>query len=164
MSGRTKPPSISTLMLLRPYGVWFGVRKEVGIWSLAKIMELQKNDICLLEFYPILVAFKMFGQEVRNKRVLIHTDNMGVKCIINNQTSKDPYIMVLLRDFVLTLLQLNVDFKAEYVSTKSNDLADPLSRQQVHLFKSRAPDADAQPTQIPKELLPEHYDITFKAY
>ena len=72
--------------------------------------------------------------------------------------------MVLLRDLVLLLLQLNIEFKAEHVTTKDNYLADALSRQQVERFKSLAPVVDVAPTIIPHHLLPESYDVTFNAF
>ena len=72
--------------------------------------------------------------------------------------------MVLVRDLVLTLLNLNCLIKAEYISTSDNYLADLLSRQQVAKFQSKAPWVDEQPTPVPSELMPVNYDITSNTF
>ena len=53
------------------YGIVFGKKWALGVWP--KTWKTKKHDICLLEFYPILIAFKLFAKEVANTRVLIHT-------------------------------------------------------------------------------------------
>ena len=83
--------------------------------------------------------------------------------VINNQTSKDPTMMVLVRDLVLTLLQLNIMVHAEYINTKSNDLADSLSRLQLDRFHQLAPWA-GEPVPIPEQYLPQNYSLTSNAY
>ncbi len=124
----------------------------------------KKHNIVLLELYPILLAFKMFRKKLQNMRVILHTDNQALVHIINNQTSKDPNIMVLVRDLVLTLLQNNTEVTAVYISTKNNYLADALSRLQVDVFHEMAPWAEELPTPIPESLLPKNYDITYNSY
>ena len=108
--------------------------------------------------------FKMFRKKLQNMRVILHTDNQALVHIINNQTSKDPNIMVLVRDLVLTLLQNNTEVTAVYISTKNNYLADALSRLQVDVFHEMAPWAEELPTPIPESLLPKNYDITYNSY
>ena len=142
------------------FGIVFGTKYAFDVWP----KEWKDFNIALLEFYPIVVAFKMFGESIQNKRVLLHIDNQAVVHIINKQTSKDPYIMVLVRELVLTILKLNVEVRAEYISTKENFLADFLSRQQVQEFRSRFPEAEEVPTCIPEYLLPHNFNITYNAF
>ncbi len=47
--------------------------------------------------------------------------------ILNRQTSKDPDIMVLVREIILKALILYVVFQSEYIPGIENTLADPLS-------------------------------------
>ncbi len=60
--------------------------------------------------------------------------------------------MVIVRDLVHTLLEINTQTSAEYINTKRNLLADALSRQQVDRFRSQAPEADTEPVLIPDDL------------
>lgn len=141
------------------FGLVFGEKFAAGVWP-----ETWKAfNIALLEFYPILLAFKLFGPEIKNSKVCLHTDNQAVMNIINNQTSKDPYIMVMVRDYVLTLLTHNIEVKAVYIPTKLNTLADSLSRQQWDLFRREAPWAK-DPEDIPTHLLPQNYKLTSEAF
>lgn len=60
--------------------------------------EWKVYNIALLELFPILLAFKIFGEELHNKRVLLHTDNQAVMHTVNSQSSNELPIMVLVRD------------------------------------------------------------------
>lgn len=142
------------------YGIVFGSKFAYGVWP----DTWKEFNIAFLELYPIMVALKLFGQAVQNKRVHLHVDNQAVVAIINSQTSKDPQIMVLVRDLVLTLMQNNTTVKATYISTKNNYLADFLSRQQVDEFRKHAPWADETPTEVPPKLRPENYDPTYNLF
>ena len=73
---------------------------------------------------------------------------------INNQTSRDPNIMALLRPLVLTCLRFNINFTARHIPGRYNILADKLSRSQVEEFRILAPWAHARPMEVPYHASP----------
>ncbi len=66
------------------YGLVLGNSYAYGVWP----DELKKNHITLLELFPIFFAFKLFPDHLKNQKVRIHTDNIALVSILNNQTSK----------------------------------------------------------------------------
>ena len=66
--------------------------------------------------------------------------------IVNEQTSKSPEVMTLVRKLVLNTLLFNITLNAQYINNKSNDIAVSISRCQWHRFQ---PQADPDPTPLP---------------
>ena len=60
--------------------------------------------------------------------------------------------MILVRKLVLMCMQNNIFFKSFYISTKSNLVADALSRNQVQWAKKLAPYLEHHPTPLPPQL------------
>ena len=128
-----------------------------GKWAQAKWgdhfkAETEGNNITFLEYFPILVALHLFGEEVRNKKVLFHCDNAAVVEIINQQTSRCPRVMNLVRPLVLKCMELNTVIRAKHIKGEHNIIADALSRFNTQVFREHAPLADLQPTAIPTNL------------
>ena len=73
-----------------------------------------------------------------NKSVCFFTDNEALVPIINNQTSREPHVMALLRPLVLSCLRF-INFAARYIPGRTNTVADKLSRLQVDEFRQLAP-------------------------
>ena len=135
------------------YGGIFGREWFHGIWPNKYIKRL---DITTLELYPIVIALEIWGEELRNLNINIHTDNQALVSIINSQTVKQNIVCLhLLRRMVLSCLRYNVLFKAWHVKSVDNTLCDLLSRRQVQKFKSMAPEMKPLPTKIPPSLSPE---------
>ena len=118
-------------------------------------------NIVILEFYPIVLSVLLWGPLMRNQRILFfYTDNAALVDIINKTTSRDPTIMVLVRQLVLACLKFNIFFRAQHVPAVHNTLADALSRLQVSKFKELAPaGVQALPTVIPSHLMPRSWSI-----
>jgi hypothetical protein len=95
------------------------------------------------------LAICLWEYQLRNKKVLFHTDNAAVASILNNKSSKYDRVMSLLRPTVYWTLLLNFSFKAKHVFPVDNCRADAISRGQVERFRRLAPSADAYPCQIP---------------
>lgn len=110
--------------------------------------------ITLLELYPIVAALYTWKDLVANKHVLIYTDNMATKHIINSCSSKDPNIMHLIRPMVRLAMSENIRFESIHIPGKTNNMADSLSRFRFQEFRQLSPNADLQPTVIPTHALP----------
>ena len=75
-------------------------------WIQAKFpISWNDKDITALELYPIYVMLNMFGFSITNTTVLFLCDNIAIVNIINKQSSKNPFLMSLVRKFVLTLVK-----------------------------------------------------------
>ena len=57
--------------------------------------------ISVLEIYPILVLIKVFSHKIANADITFHCDNEAVVTVLNKQTSKNPYLLKIIRLIVL---------------------------------------------------------------
>ena len=137
------------------YGILFGKHWAYGPWPDA----WKANNICFLEFFPIVVGLSTQCSELRNKRVLFMTDNESVVHVINKQTAIDPKMLGLLRAMVLICLGNNIFFRARHIPGVKYLLADSLSRLQVDKFHTLSRGMDPTPTPLPAHLLPENLVI-----
>ena len=113
-----------------------------------------KFHITILELYPILLALELWGSQLANHSVLFLCDNEAVVHIINKQSSKEPKVMVLVRQLVLCTLKFNLLVKAKHLPGKLNIIADKLSRFQVREARLAAPWLAEVPVVPPPHLLP----------
>ena len=111
-------------------------------------------NVAALELYPIMAAVHVWGEAWANKSVCFFTDNEALVPIINNQTSREPHIMALLRPLVLACLRFNINFAACHIPGRINNLADKLSRLQVDEFRQLAPWAKVNPVEVPYSVSP----------
>jgi len=109
-------------------------------------------NICLLEFFPLLVAIHIWGQELRNKKIIFYSDNVAVVQAVNSMTSKSEDMMVLLRSFTLQCLHFNLLAKAAHIPGSNNCITDSLSRFQMERFRKLAPQAKGEPEPVPQHL------------
>lgn len=110
------------------------------------------GNMVLLELFPLVVALFIWGDRFRNKRVRFFSDNLGVVTAVNSQTANSPPVIVLLRQFVLKCLVLNVHFSAVHLPGVTNCIADSLSRFQWDRFRLLAPEADEAGLCCPRQL------------
>ena len=94
----------------------------------------KERGIMFKEAYPILVALHLWGEQLTNRRLLCHTDNMAVKSAVNSMTSKCPFAMAVIRQIVTLCLRHNILLRAEHIPGVQNDLADAISRFQDERF------------------------------
>ncbi|MES9882579.1 MAG: hypothetical protein ABW185_17050 [Sedimenticola sp.] len=124
------------------YAAWPGSWHEHGL----------TKDITMLELFPILVALHIWGEELRNKKIIFNCDNIAVVHILNSMTSKSESVMILVRRLAIVCFQYNVVLKAKHVKGYTNSLCDALSRLQLDKFRTLAPEADAEPGVVPSHL------------
>lgn len=109
------------------------------------------RNLAYLEMVPVLLAVYLWGNLLKNKRIILQIDNLALVSILNKSSSKDKNIMILVRQFVLMSMMYNIHFKAVHIESSENKLADALSRFQMEKFRLLAPSADSVPTAIPEE-------------
>ena len=138
------------------YGAIFG-----NFWCYGRWPDNWKSlNITILEFYPIVISVILWGELMRNQRIIFFTDNAALVDIINKTSSRDATIMVFVRRLVLTCLKYNILFRARHVPGIHNELADSLSRLQVSKFKQLAPvGVHSLPTLLPYHLQPQNWQI-----
>ena len=101
----------------------------------------------------IVIALELWGDQLKNKCIQLNTDNMAVTFILNNFTSKDNSIMILVHMLVLNCLKNNILIRAVHLPGRENIIPDMISRQQVHKALELAPYLNRKPESIPDHLL-----------
>lgn len=134
------------------FGAYFQGHWTCAVWPESWVLQGLTKDITLLEYFPILVSIVVWGDSLRNKKVLFRCDNQSVVQVVNRQTSKSPELMVLVRELTLRCLKLNLALKAEHIPGACNGIADSLSRLQIPRFRTLAPEADKDPVPVPEYL------------
>lgn len=134
------------------FGIFFHNKWAFGRWPHQWVKLGRLQDMTYLELFPVVVALHVWGPLLANKKILFHIDNQAVVYIVNKQTSKSIEVMSLVRKLVLYTLKFNITFKAEYIYTKHNAIADSISRCQWPRFRALAPYADPTPTPLPPEI------------
>ena len=122
---------------------WLG-----GAWA----PQCLRLNITLLELYPIFLALELWGDHFQNKCIQLNTDNMAVTFILNNFTSKDKHIMVLVRLLVLNCIKNNILIRSKHLPGVENIIPDMISRLQVQKARQLAPYLDDCPEKIPEHL------------
>ena len=115
-------------------GIYIGGKWTQAKWGAHFPNETASNNITFLEHFPILVALHIFGDKIRNKKVLFHCDNAAVVKIINKQTCKCPRVMELVRPLVLQCKKLNTEIKAKHIPWVKNIIADAISRFNTQIY------------------------------
>lgn len=136
------------------FGALFGSHWCYGKWP----SSWQYQNIAILEFYPIVLSFYLWGAAMSNQCILFFTDNKAPVHVINRQTCKDKSLMAFVRKLVSICLHYNILFKAKHIPGVRNEMADALSRLQVRTSRRLAPPhMDSLPTEIPQYLQPHNW-------
>ena len=77
-----------------------------------------------LEMVPVLLALWLWGMDLANKKVVLHIDNAALVAILNKQSCRSERLMQLVRKFVLLAMRHNVIFKAFFIPSVANEIAD----------------------------------------
>ncbi|MCG7866997.1 MAG: hypothetical protein JAY74_11590 [Candidatus Thiodiazotropha taylori] len=136
----------------RGFGAFFAGKWAYGPWPQSWSEQGILGDITALELFPLLVALHIWGEALRNKKILFRVDNLAVVHIVNSKTSKSDRVMTILRTFTLQCLHLNIAVRAQHISSAANNIADSLSRFRFQRFRQLVPDADPTPTPVPHQL------------
>ena len=135
------------------FGATYGTQWIQARWP----KQWLRRHITVLEFFPIFVLISMFSHLLKNANILFHCDNSAVVEIINKQTSKNKYVMKILRPLVLTLMRENISLRCQHVPGIQNVLCDKISRFQVDQSLLLQYGMQTQPAVIPNHLQPPNF-------
>ena len=109
-------------------------------------------SIAYKEFFPVIIAAHLWGDQWANRQVCFRLDNSSVVHILNVRTSRDHHIMGLVCSLISVAARFNFTFQAQHIPGLDNPVADALSRFCWQVFRQLAPDS-AMPTPILEEIL-----------
>ena len=104
-----------------------------GQWDY-RFMCDNEPSIEYLELYAVTVAVNLWLNRFKNMRIYLFCDNQSVVNMINNSSSKCKNCMVLIRIITLESMIQNTRVFCKHVGTKSNGIADSLSRLDLNHF------------------------------
>ena len=106
-------------------------------------------DIAWRELYAVVVCIATFGKRLTGSKVSMQIDNQAICYCVNSGKSKNPKIMALIRALYYYTSFHHIDYKAFYLSTKENYVADAISRLEFRALKELQPDIENVP--VPPE-------------
>ncbi len=113
----------------------------------------QPLTIAEKELIPIILACDSWGRTWQGKRILCHCDNQVVVACLHSRSSKQEGLMHLLRCLAFVEAQNQCHLHPTYIDTRSNHLADDLSRDNLSSFLAKVPEADSLPARVSRPLL-----------
>lgn len=113
-------------------------------------------NIQIAELYSIMLAINLWSGQLKNRRVVIFTDNESVMHMINQSSSSCKICMIMIRLITCWSMIHNVRFFAMHVGTKLNKSADLLSRNKLQDFRALCKSQNKQVTrcELPDDLWP----------
>lgn len=90
--------------------------------------EVAPLHINLKETIIIVVAIFRWASLLQNKKVIVYTDNVTAKSVINKMSSKNPTVMVYIRFLFFMQAVFNFSIFCVHIPGKRNRLADAVSR------------------------------------
>jgi hypothetical protein len=73
------------------------------------------KNMSFLEMVPVVLAMFLWVTSLENKKILFYIDSNALVSIVNKRSSKDTWIMKMIRPFVLITMKNNVQFKAIHI-------------------------------------------------
>ena len=84
--------------------------------------------INILEMMSVILCLRLWGSFYKGKRIKIYCDNLPVCCVINSGRASCPILQSCLRELAFLNAIYECEVRAVHLDTKSNRLADHLSR------------------------------------
>ena len=103
-------------------GDWFYVNWATNYPSLANV------HINLQETFTVLIALERWKDQLRDKWIIVRTDNTTTLSAINKGTSSNQLAMQWLRKLFWLSATYNFRVTSRYIPTAANTLADAISR------------------------------------
>ena len=124
-----------------------------GDWN-SRFIKSCCPSIAYLELFALCAGLMTWSKYLTNCRINIFCDNQDVVHMINDLTSNCKNCMFLIRMITLDGLKSNCRFKAKYVKSKDNFLADSLSHNQMLRFRRLGAMMNERPDLIHLDMWP----------
>ena len=135
-------------------GAVFGDNWMVARWGDTFIKE-QDPSIEYLELFALVAGVLVWSDRLRDSRFIIFCDNQAVLGMVNSMTSKCHQCMKLLCILAVNGIFYNRRILVKYIASKSNILADSLSRMRFDIFWKHAPPSmNSKLDRLPEEIWP----------
>ena len=115
--------------------------------------QIAQEGITLKELLPIVLACAVWGRYWAGGVVKAHCDNTGAVAVVNSGYSRSEPIMHLLRCLFFIKAHFQMEVWATHTPGVQNDMADAISRDNLHYFFSQAPGIRHRRVEIPPPLL-----------
>ena len=96
-------------------------------------------DISAKELVPIVISAGLWGPWLVRKHICFHADNEGVVKVLQKQHAKSPLLTHLLRCLYFYTSYFNFHYSAEHIAGVENVKADAISRNNLTVISSFAP-------------------------
>ena len=116
------------------YGCILNTQWMMGKWD-PQFIDSCKPSIEYIELFALVAGIITWAEQLANCRIKIFYDNISVVHMVNNTTSSCENCMILIRILILNGLRYKRRVTVAYIDTKSNFLADALSRGQISHFR-----------------------------
>ena len=130
-------------------GAWYGMNWFQLQWD----GRSSALPIMVKELLPVVLACAVWGQTWDRHQVTALCDNQAVVACLRSRTSRVPHVMHMLRTLAFLEAQNSFPLTPQYIDTRSNHLADDLSRNSLSSFLSKVPHASSRATPLPMHLL-----------
>ena len=132
------------------FGAYFNSTWFRGDWQPHQRLPLR--SIQWQELFAIVAAASTWGHLWSGLRIHFHCDNLPIVQAWARQSAKHPDLMRLLQTLFLVAAQHSFTIRLSHLPGRLNSIADALSRNNLPLFFTLAPQADPQPTLTPHHL------------
>lgn len=132
----------------RGFGAYFGGHWVSSSWP----VNVSSFNIATLELFAVYASVVVWGHLLRNRQIIIYTDNEAIVHVWGFGSSRDKSLMVLVRLLFFICVKFNISLSLRHLLGVANVYADLLSRLQVHRFLAVCPDATLLATQVPTSL------------
>ena len=135
------------------------VHMAVGVWWHTHWFQLKWPDnnklhsIAIKELVPIVIACILWGKQWSGQAIQVHCDNQAVVEMVNLSHSKDMEISHLLRCLFFITAAFEITLVASHIQGKDNVKADAISRNNLSLFHSQAPEASQAGTVVSESVV-----------
>lgn len=109
------------------YGVFYD---GVGLTGLFP-STIAAYNIYIKEGLTVLAAICQYRYKLAGKSIRVKCDNLPFVCSYINRWSKDPIVMKIIYKLVLVCIRYHIVLYIEWIDTKSNCIADMLSRNKI---------------------------------
>ena len=118
--------------------------------------------IAAKELVPIVISSAVWGSSWHGKSILFLSDNQAVVTCLYSRSSRDQFIVHLLRCLFFFEAQFGFEFRARHIAGRANIAADALSRNRLSEFFSLHPQAPTVPARVPTCLVDLLMDTTLR--